>query len=155
MPESLIIRPVQPDEAGALARLFHDVWHETQAQLQDPRQARARPLAFFAARIESRLGTTLVATSNGHLTGFVTWTGNMLNSLFVKPEFAATALAKRFATAPKKRWPKQVPNSLSCVAFAETLPAAASVKAGDGAPAILKPWKIKHLKARAKRKPDA
>ena len=76
----------QQDQADT-ARLFHDVWHETQARLQDPRQARARPLGFFAARVESRVAATLVAVANGHLAGFVTWTGGMLNSLVVKPEF--------------------------------------------------------------------
>ena len=88
------IRPLAGQEREETARLFHSVWHETQAQLQDPRQARARPLAFFAARIETRFATTLVGVANGHLAGFVTWTGNILNSLFVKPEFRGLGIGE-------------------------------------------------------------
>ena len=88
------INHLRPQDQAATALLFYNVWHETQAQLQDPRQARARPLTFFAARIESRFATTLVAVANRHIAGFVTWTGGMLNSLFVKPEFRGLGIGE-------------------------------------------------------------
>lgn len=94
MPESLIIRPMKPAETGAVARLFHNVWHETQARLQDPRQARARDLGFFRQRVESRATTTLVAVKENNLAGFVTWTGGMLNSLFVESQFRRLSIGE-------------------------------------------------------------
>jgi GNAT superfamily N-acetyltransferase len=77
-----------------VAHLFHSVWHETQAQLQDPRQARAHPSAFFAARVESRSATTLAALAGDQLAGFATWTSGMLNSLFVKKEFRGQGIGE-------------------------------------------------------------
>lgn len=69
------------------ARLFHDIWHETQARLQDPRIARHRDPAFFRRRIVERAARTLVAMSGGRCVGFACWTDDKLNSLFVDNAF--------------------------------------------------------------------
>jgi GNAT superfamily N-acetyltransferase len=86
MPKTVIIRLMKPEESDEVPRLFHDIWHETQARLQDPRQARARPLAFFRKRIELHAATTLVATSSAVIAGFACWTDGTLNSLFVRDD---------------------------------------------------------------------
>lgn len=70
-----------------LAKHFHDIWHETQAPLQDPRKAKYRPVEFFRDRVDRRTKSTLVAVSDGRIIGFVCWAGGSLNSLFLKSEY--------------------------------------------------------------------
>ncbi len=70
-----------------VARLFHDIWHETQARLQDPRIARQRDLGFFRRRITRRAARTLVAMDRSRCVGFACWTDDKLNSLFVDSGF--------------------------------------------------------------------
>ncbi|MFO1032648.1 MAG: GNAT family N-acetyltransferase [Hyphomicrobiales bacterium] len=79
----LMIRPMHDSETGAVAQLFHDVWHETQAPLQDTRKAAGRDLQFFMARIALRAARTQVAVVHGKIEGFFSWTDNRLDSLFV------------------------------------------------------------------------
>jgi GNAT superfamily N-acetyltransferase len=90
----LKIRLVLPKQNEGVARLFHDIWHATQAALQDPRQARFRALSFFQDRVKQRSKTTLVALIDEQVTGFATWTGDTLNSLFVKPEFCGLGISE-------------------------------------------------------------
>jgi ribosomal protein S18 acetylase RimI-like enzyme len=80
------ILPLAPERVEEVAELFHRVWHETQAHLQDPRIARHRDLAFFRNRVAERAGRTIIALENGSCAGFSVWTGGHLNSLFVAPE---------------------------------------------------------------------
>ena len=94
MPKTVIIRLMKPEESDEVSRLFHGTWHETQARLQDPRQARARPLAFFRGRIEQRAATTLVAMSSGVIVGFACWTHSTLNSLFVRDSHRGQGLGE-------------------------------------------------------------
>jgi GNAT superfamily N-acetyltransferase len=79
---SLDLKKLDDANRLAVAQFFHNVWHDTQAPLQPPEKARYRDLAFFADRMSGRAST--VAAYRGHqLAGFVSWTQNKLNSLFV------------------------------------------------------------------------
>ncbi len=83
----IAIVPLGPAHIEDVARLFHEIWHETQAQLQDPRIARHRDLAFFRRRIVERAARTLVAMDGSRCVGFACWTDDKLNSLFVDSAF--------------------------------------------------------------------
>ncbi len=76
------IRLMDQNERATVALLFHDVWHETQGPLQDPRMSKYRSLAFFEDRMEQRAGRTIVGLIDGRIGGFAVWTGGRLNSLF-------------------------------------------------------------------------
>jgi len=77
------IVPLDPSRIEETARLFHRVWHETQARFQDTRIARHRDLDFFLKRVAKRQVRTLVAIVEDRCQGFTAWTGAKLNSLFV------------------------------------------------------------------------
>jgi GNAT superfamily N-acetyltransferase len=80
---AVTVVPLAPSRIEKTARLFHRVWHETQARFQDPRIARYRDLDFFLKRVAERQARTLVAIRDDHCRGFAAWTGPKLNSLFV------------------------------------------------------------------------
>jgi GNAT superfamily N-acetyltransferase len=92
---SVSIGPLDPSHIEEVARLFHRVWHETQAQYQDPRIASVRDLAFFRRRIEDRAPRTAVALVDGQCAGFTCWTGDKLASLFVDSGFRGLGLGGR------------------------------------------------------------
>ena len=77
------IRAMRPDESVAVAQLFHDVWHETQAQLQDLRKAAVRGYGFFKGRVDMPEVRTLVAVTEDQIIGFARWSLGNLRSLFV------------------------------------------------------------------------
>jgi GNAT superfamily N-acetyltransferase len=83
MSQEFVIFVLSDDWVERAARVFHDAWHETQAQLQDARIARYRDLAFFRNRVTQRLERTVIAISGGRCVGLAAWTGGMLNTLFV------------------------------------------------------------------------
>lgn len=78
-----LIRPLRDSEREELTLLFHKIWHETQAPIQDVRMARHRDVSFFRKRVVDRASRTLVSESDGRISGFAVWTAGMLNSLFV------------------------------------------------------------------------
>jgi GNAT superfamily N-acetyltransferase len=80
----VIIRPMETPEQDAVARLFHDVWHETQSHLQDPRRGRFRDIGFFRKRLVDHAGRTLLACAEDEILGFGCWTGGHFDSLFVR-----------------------------------------------------------------------
>ncbi len=81
------IRPMLNSECEKVARFFHDMWHETQAQLQDPRVAAFRGLGHFRRRMRERSDRTIVAIIDGSIAGFASWTDVTLNSLFIAPQW--------------------------------------------------------------------
>ena len=81
--DRVVIRPMLQEEHDAVAHMFHDVWHETQAKLQDPRKAAIRGYDFFKGRIDIPEVRTLVAVEKGQIIGFARWELGHLHSLFV------------------------------------------------------------------------
>jgi GNAT superfamily N-acetyltransferase len=114
---SLIIQPMQLFDQEEVARLFHAVWHETHAHLQDPLIAQYRNLAFFQNRIRQRAERTLVARTNGRLAGFSCWTGAHFDSLFVSADARSDGIgaALLFATESRMRETTSGPLDLYCV----------------------------------------
>jgi GNAT superfamily N-acetyltransferase len=83
---SVELRHLDDSSRLEVAQFFHDVWHETQAPIQPPEKAKYRDVAFFLARVNGRANT--IAAYNGEqLAGFVSWTDNRLDSLFVHRKY--------------------------------------------------------------------
>ena len=95
----ITIAPLDAAQIEDVARLFHAVWHETQAQLQDSRIARHRDLAFFRRRIVERAARILVAMASGRCVGFACWTDDKLNSLFVDSAFRGMGIGGQLCAA--------------------------------------------------------
>jgi GNAT superfamily N-acetyltransferase len=83
----ITIQKLEQHQIEQVAQLFHDVWHETQAPLQDPRKAKIRDLAFFGNRIAKRVSNTAVAMKHQEVIGFTSWFQGSLNSLFIAKEY--------------------------------------------------------------------
>jgi ribosomal protein S18 acetylase RimI-like enzyme len=93
------IRPMKQDECDVIKRIFHDVWHETQAQLQDQRKAKLRDIPFFRARIEMPDAKTLVAADGNTVVGFVLWSPGNLHSLFVSAGHRSKGIGENLCAA--------------------------------------------------------
>ena len=97
------ISPLKAGDIDNITRLFHRLWHATQASLQDPRMARHRDLGFFRKRVVERANRTIVAKADSELAGFATWTGGTLNSLFVADMFQGRSIGAALCAAVETR----------------------------------------------------
>jgi len=77
------IRNAAADEVDALARLWHDTWHEAHACIVPPELTRIRTLQDFTARLREALDRTRVAGATGRPDGFCIIKGDELDHLFV------------------------------------------------------------------------
>jgi GNAT superfamily N-acetyltransferase len=101
-PSSAVIRQVramQPDERPIVTQLFHDVWHETQAKLQDQRKAAIRGYDFFKSRVDMPSVQTLVAVEDASIIGFVRWEPGHLHSLFVAQDQRGKRVGEKLCEA--------------------------------------------------------
>ena len=87
------IRTADPAEVDRLARLWHDVWHETHAPLVPAALAGLRPLAAFRDRLQAALPDVFVAGAPGGPAGFYVLKGDELCHLFVSPASRGSGLA--------------------------------------------------------------
>jgi GNAT superfamily N-acetyltransferase len=77
------IRNAAEDEVDALARLWHDAWHEAHARIVPPELTRIRTLQDFTTRLREALDRTRVAGATGRPDGFCIIKGDELDHLFV------------------------------------------------------------------------
>jgi len=77
------VRDAQAGEIDALARLWHDAWHETHAPLVPPGLTRIRTLQDFTTRLHDALDRTRVAATSARPAGFCIISGDELDHLFV------------------------------------------------------------------------
>jgi GNAT superfamily N-acetyltransferase len=87
------VRAADAAEIDHLARLWHDVWHETHALLQPPELIRLRTLESFRERLRAALPDTRAAGPTGALVGFYILKGEELYQLFVSPEMRGSGIA--------------------------------------------------------------
>jgi ribosomal protein S18 acetylase RimI-like enzyme len=87
------VRSADPAEIDHLARLWHDVWHETHAPLQPPELIRLRTLESFRERLQAALPSIRVAGPLGAPVGFCALKGEELYQLFVSPEARGSNVA--------------------------------------------------------------
>ena len=89
------VRPVAPSEAEAVARLWHDTWHETHAAIVPPELVALRTTASFRERTEAALPRMRCAGPEGEPLGLCLVTADELDQLYVAPVEWGTGLARR------------------------------------------------------------
>jgi GNAT superfamily N-acetyltransferase len=87
------IRPVEPSEIGALARLWYDGWQDAHAAILPAALARARTLDSFTKRLAAALGDVRVIGPAGAPLGFCLLKGDELNQLYVAAEARGAGVA--------------------------------------------------------------
>jgi len=87
------IRDAVADEVDALARLWHDAWHEAHARIVPPQLTGIRTLQDFTTRLREALDRTRVAGATGRPDGFCIVKGDELDHLFVAAHARGTGTA--------------------------------------------------------------
>ena len=87
------VRSAAAAEIDHLARLWHDVWHGTHAQLHPPELARLRTLENFRERLQAALPDIRVAGPTGAPVGFCVVKGDELYQLFTSPQARGSGVA--------------------------------------------------------------
>ena len=82
----LDLRPAEPSDLPALARLWHAAWHETHAPLSPDSLVRLRTLDSFTDRLSGLLADTMTAGPIEQPLGFCAIKADELYQLFVAPE---------------------------------------------------------------------
>ena len=89
------IRPLTEALLAKTAMLYHDVWHQTQAPLQELEVAKSRDLGFFKNRLLQWLETTHVLSQREMISGLISWEGSILKALFVAPRSQGLGFGSR------------------------------------------------------------
>lgn len=87
------VRPADASEIDRLARLWHDVWHQSHASFAPPELIRLRTLASFRDRLEAALPEIYVVGPVGGPLGLCVLRGEELYQLFVAPEAHGSGVA--------------------------------------------------------------
>lgn len=87
------IRPADPREVDALARLWHDGWQDAHAAILPAALARIRTPENFRERLQAALARVRVGEVDGSAAGFCIVEGDELYQLFVSPHARGTGLA--------------------------------------------------------------
>ena len=87
------VRPAHAGEIDHLARLWHDVWHDSHAPLAPPELIHLRTLASFRDRLETALPDVYVVGPVGAPLGLCVIRGEELYQLFVATEAHGTGVA--------------------------------------------------------------
>lgn len=95
----LTIRAAQGDETALAALICHDVWHETQAHLQDQAVAKLRAPRFFSDRIDALQNLPLLAFAEEHPAGMAAWEGEDVLQVFVLPHWRGFGVGRRLLVA--------------------------------------------------------
>jgi ribosomal protein S18 acetylase RimI-like enzyme len=102
--DPICLRPADAAEVDQLARLWHDVWHQTHAPLSPPELVRLRGPEVFRARLRAALADTHVAGPPGAAVGFCVLQGSdELYQLFVAPEAHGAGAALALLTDAEAR----------------------------------------------------
>ncbi len=96
------IVPLSQDRILAAAELYHDVWHQTQAPLQDVHIAKSRGPTFFQARLGKWRNCTLLAQRGEGILGLSSWQGSVLKALFVQSKFQHLGFGSALLWATEK-----------------------------------------------------
>ena len=87
------VRPADAGELDDLARLWHDVWHQSHAVFAPPELIRLRTLASFRDRLEAALPDVYVVGQAGAPLGLCVLRGEELYQLFVALEAHGSGVA--------------------------------------------------------------
>jgi ribosomal protein S18 acetylase RimI-like enzyme len=87
------VRPAYAAEIDHLARLWHEVWHESHAPLMPAELTRLRTLESFRERLQAALPDIYVVGPRGAPVGFCVIKGGELYQLFVSAQARGTGAA--------------------------------------------------------------
>ena len=87
------LRPAEPADLPALARLWHAGWHEAHAALSPDTLVRLRTVDSFAARLVPLLSDTMTAGPVGQPQGLCAIKADELYQMYVAPEARGSGLA--------------------------------------------------------------
>lgn len=97
------VRRAEEAEIGHLARLWHDVWHESHARLVPSDLARLRALTSFEDRLRAALPDIRVAGLRGAPVGFCIVKGDELYQLYVSAEARGSGVATALLADAERR----------------------------------------------------
>ena len=87
------VRPAAAADLDALARIWHESWHETHAHLLPAELIRFRTLESFRDRLRASLSNVRVAGPAGAPVGFCIVKGDELDQLFVSASARGSGVA--------------------------------------------------------------
>jgi GNAT superfamily N-acetyltransferase len=102
-----VLRPARESDLRAVARLYHDVWHETHARFMPAEETGLRTPAFFVERMAGLLPTTLVVERDGMVVGFAAWSGRLLGQLYVDGAHRGSGVAAMLLAETEGRMAQQ------------------------------------------------
>lgn len=88
-----VLRTATPDDAEAVAEIWHTGWHDGHAGHVPDGLTRARTREAFGVRAGTRVAQTTVAVVGGEVAGFVMVVGDEVEQLFVAREHRGTGVA--------------------------------------------------------------
>lgn len=88
-----VLRAATPDDADAVADVWHTGWHDGHAGHVPDGLTRVRTREAFGVRAAARVPETTVAVVDGHVAGFVMVVGDEVEQLFVAREHRGTGVA--------------------------------------------------------------
>jgi GNAT superfamily N-acetyltransferase len=92
-PANMDVRSAEAAELDALARIWHDAWHDAHAPIVPAELTRIRTLENFRARLEDALASARVVGPPGDPVGFCIVKGDELYQLFVAAHARGTGAA--------------------------------------------------------------
>ncbi|MEV0157415.1 GNAT family N-acetyltransferase [Micromonospora sp. NPDC050686] len=98
----LVLRPARPDDAEAIAVLWHQGWRDGHAGHVPAELYRHRRLADFRDRVPPRLPATTVGTLGARVVGFVTVSDDEVEQVYVAGPARGTGVADTLLTTGER-----------------------------------------------------
>jgi putative acetyltransferase len=89
-----VIRPAQPSDVPAVARIWHQGWHDGHAGHVPDGLVAARTLPAFRQRVAAAVGVTTVAEVDDEVAGFVMVVGDEVEQVFVARAHRGSGVAE-------------------------------------------------------------
>jgi putative acetyltransferase len=80
-------------DVPAIAKLWHDGWHQAHAAIVSPTLVASRVMAEFTERTAAHLDHTFLARNDGQVAGFYMLEGDELYQFYVAPGFQGQGIA--------------------------------------------------------------
>ena len=91
----LVVRDATPDDVPAMARVWHEAWHDGHDGLVPDEVVALRPPESFRERVVALVPDSVVAERGGEVVGFASTGGDEVAELFVAREARGSSAARR------------------------------------------------------------
>ncbi|WFE40828.1 GNAT family N-acetyltransferase [Micromonospora sp. WMMD998] len=116
----LVLRAARPDDAEAIAALWHAGWRDGHAGHVPDELHRHRRLADFRDRVPPRLPTTTVGARDGRIVGFVTVHEDEVEQVYVAGPARGTGVAAVLLAAAERAVAERFDTAWLAVAVGNT-----------------------------------